>query len=60
MAIPRPKKKDYKACEFCRISPCMYVRKGEVEYKTFCRNYIADTKKIAKDKGTSRTKFVVL
>jgi len=59
MAIPRPKKKNYKDCEFCKISPCMYVAKGAVEYGTFCRNYIADAKKIKNDRDVKRTKFVV-
>lgn len=50
MAIPRPPKKDYGVCEFCVMNPCMYVAKGEVEYKTKCRSYRADTKKISADR----------
>ena len=52
MAIPRPKKKDYHVCEFCVMNPCMYVRKGEVEYGNRCRSYRADTKKIERDRAT--------
>jgi hypothetical protein len=37
----------------------MYVAKGEVEYGRFCRNYIADSKKIDNDKKTKKVKFVV-
>ena len=59
MAMPKPAKKDYKVCEFCKISPCMYVATGEVEYGRFCRNYIADSKKIDNDKKTKKVKFVV-
>lgn len=57
MAIPKPKKKDYKTCEFCQIQPCMHVLKNEVEYGRFCRNYRADARKIANDRlsgGSSR------
>jgi len=50
MAFSKPKKKDYKLCEFCKIKPCMHVLKNEVEYGNFCRNYQADARKIANDK----------
>ena len=50
MAFAKPKKKDYKLCEFCKIQPCMHVLKNEVEYGNFCRNYQADTRKIANDR----------
>ena len=55
MAIPRPKKKDYKICEFCKLYPCMYVTNDEVEYRTHCRSYSADSRKIKNDKMTKRT-----
>ena len=50
MAFSKPKKKDYHVCEYCKIKPCMYVAKGEVEYGSFCRNYTADARKIANDR----------
>ena len=59
MAIPRPAKKDYKVCEFCKMNPCMYVRTGEVEYGDKCRSYIADARKISNDKEVKKVKFVV-
>lgn len=49
--IPKKTKKDYHTCEYCKIKPCMYEVKGEVEYKTFCRNYQADTNKINRERG---------
>ena len=51
MAFVKRKEKDYHVCEFCKIQPCMFEMRGEVEYKTFCRHYAADTRKIAKDKS---------
>lgn len=51
MAFVKKKEKDYHICEFCKIQPCMFVLRGEVEYKTHCRSYTADTRKIANDKG---------
>lgn len=57
MAMPKPKKKDYHACEFCKLYPCMYVAHNEVEYKTRCRSYIPNTRKISNDKLQGRTKF---
>ncbi|MBQ2742312.1 MAG: hypothetical protein IJF32_05855 [Oscillospiraceae bacterium] len=50
MAIPKKAKKDYRTCEFCKTYPCMFTIRGEVEYKTHCRSYMANTKKIANDK----------
>ncbi len=55
MAIPKKTKKDYRICEFCKIQPCMFVAKGEVEYGTHCRNYIGDTRKISNDKMKRKT-----
>jgi hypothetical protein len=51
MAFIKKREKDYHICEFCKIKPCMFEARGEVEYNSFCRNYIADSKKIANDKG---------
>lgn len=48
--MPRPPKKDYHVCEYCKIKPCMYELKGEAEYRTHCRHYKADTAKIKKEK----------
>ena len=50
MAIPRPPKKDYHECTFCKMYPCMYVKTNDIEYGNRCRNYMADNKKIDKDK----------
>ena len=47
----KERKKDYHICEYCKMHPCMYVIKGEVEYKTFCRHYQANTDKIKREKG---------
>ena len=49
--IPRPPKKDYHVCEYCKIKPCMYEAKGEVEYRTHCRHYRADAEKIRRERG---------
>lgn len=60
MAIPRKREKDYHVCEFCKIYPCMYTICGDVEYKTHCRSYMANTKKIANDKINKKTRSVVM
>lgn len=49
--IPRPRKKDYHTCEYCKIKPCMYEIKGEVEYGDHCKHYQSDTAKIRREKG---------
>lgn len=49
--IPRRPKKDYHVCDYCKMNPCMYVIKGEVEYGDHCRHYQADTERIRKEKG---------
>ena len=54
MAFAKKKDKDYHTCEFCKIKPCMYMARGEVEFSTFCRSYIADSKKISQDKDGQR------
>ncbi len=60
MAFQKKKEKDYHVCEFCKIKPCMFEICDEVEYKTHCRNYSADAKKISEDKLKGRSKgFVV-
>lgn len=47
--IPRAHKKDYHTCEYCKIKPCMYEARGEVEYGTYCRHYKLDTEKKRKE-----------
>lgn len=42
--------KNYYTCEFCKIKPCAFEAMGEVEYKTHCRYFKQDTKKIEKEK----------
>lgn len=59
MAIPRKKEKNYHVCEFCKIQPCAYMIRGEVEFKTHCRSYIADTRKIASDKKKRPRSFAL-
>ena len=54
VAFAKRKEKDYHVCEFCKIKPCMFEVRGEVEYGRFCRNYAADTKKISSDKRSGR------
>ena len=46
----KPERKDFHTCEYCKVRPCMFLAKGEQEYKTFCRHYKADTQKIEKEK----------
>lgn len=44
-------RKDFHVCEYCKMHPCMYVAKGEVEYRDHCRHYTANTEKIKKERG---------
>ena len=60
MAIPKPKKKDYHVCEFCKLDPCYHRAKGEVEYGSFCRNYRADARKIANDKLSNGRAYCII
>lgn len=58
MAFAKKREKDYHVCEFCKMNPCMFTILGEVEYKTHCRSYAADTKKITNDKRARPRGFV--
>lgn len=38
--------KNFNTCEYCRVKPCFFLAKGEVEYGDHCRHFKADSIKV--------------
>lgn len=55
MAIKRPKKDDYKRCEFCKMHPCFLVATNAVEYGDRCRHYAEDSKKVRDERAKGKS-----